>query len=388
MKNKTKKLFLALAGACMMANLAGCGQEKDSKAGKQDNVQTQQDVLQEEGTWQANDMQQDGDVQKKEVSDPAAGKEYETIHSDEKIKEYGALVVVGDSGYELFTYRSDIAGKYVKAVNNLAKQLEGKAQVYNILVPLSSGIIFPDNLKDQIKSTDQREAMLDIFSGMSDQVKTVDIYDSLMSHRTEYIYYRTDHHWTELGAYYAYADFSKEKGIVPNEIGSYKTKDFDGFLGSFYNDTENKVLKKNPDTIHAYLPHSETKVHVTASDGTEYDWPMIYDVANYAADLKYSTFAAGDNPMTVITNKDLNDGSSCVVVKESFGNAVIPFLADHYQTIYEIDYRYWSGSVAEFAEQKGADDVILINNLSMTRNKYLVGQFQGVMKKAKKSSET
>lgn len=100
--------------------------------------------------------------------------------------------------------------------------------------------------------------------------------------------------------------------------------------------------------------------------------------------MKYSAFAAGDNPITVITNEDIRDGSSCIVVKESFGNAFIPFLADHYQNIYEIDYRYWKGNVAEYAQKKGVQDVILINNLSMTRNKYLVGQFQSVVKNKSK----
>jgi len=54
----------------------------------------------------------------------------------------------------------------------------------------------------------------------------------------------------------------------------------------------------------------------------------------------------------VIENKDLTDGSACIVVKESFGNAFIPFLVDHYQKIYVVDYRYWTGSISELAEKK------------------------------------
>ena len=57
----------------------------------------------------------------------------------------------------------------------------------------------------------------------------------------------------------------------------------------------------------------------------------------------------------------------------------MPFLVDHYQYIYVVDYRYWTGSVSALAKEKGAKDVILLNNLSMIRNKYLVGQFQGVV---------
>ena len=110
-----------------------------------------------------------------------------------------------------------------------------------------------------------------------------------------------------------------------------------------------------------------------------HDWPVIYDVSNYNAGLKYSTFIASDNPYTEIENKDLSDGSSCIVVKESFGNAFIPFLVDHYQTVYVVDYRYWTGSISKLAQDKNVNDVLFLNNLSMIRNKSLVGKLYRVL---------
>ena len=138
-------------------------------------------------------------------------------------------------------------------------------------------------------------------------------------------------------------------------------------------------LKANPDTVTAYYPNAESICHVTASDGKKYDWPVIYDVSNYNAGLKYSTFIASDNPYTEIENKDLSDGSSCIVVKESFGNAFIPFLVDHYQTVYVVDYRYWTGSISKLAQDKKVNDVLFLNNLSMIRNKSLVGKLYRVL---------
>jgi hypothetical protein len=137
-------------------------------------------------------------------------------------------------------------------------------------------------------------------------------------------------------------------------------------------------MKANPDTVTAYYPNAESVMHVKASDGTKYDWPVIYDVSNYSESLKYSAFIASDNPYTKIVNKDLDDGSACIVVKESFGNAFVPFLVDHYQTIYVIDYRYWTGSISELAQKKKVADVIFVNNLSMIRNKSLVGKLHRV----------
>ena len=75
---------------------------------------------------------------------------------------------------------------------------------------------------------------------------------------------------------------------------------------------------------------------------------------------------------------DLSDGSKCIVVKESFGNAFVPFLVDHYQTVYVIDYRYYSGSVSALAKANGVTDVIFANNLSAIRGSYQVGKLAGV----------
>lgn len=317
-----------------------------------------------------------------EEADSEATKEdsqYEKIESDSKLSNYDGVVVIGNSGYELYTYREDSAKAYAKSVNKLAEKLKGKADVYDIVIPLSSGIVFPDNRRDEVNSSDQKVAMDNIFGMLKDGVKKVDIYDALMSHRTEYIYFRTDHHWTTLGAYYAYQRLCEEKGIEAEDIDSYEKKEFDGFLGSFYNDTSSEKLKKKPDVVTGYIPKAEATLKYTTTDGQEITWPIINDVSSYGAGLKYSAFIGADNPYTIIENSDLTDGSSCIVVKESFGNAFVPFLVDHYQTIYVIDYRYYQGTIEKLVKDTGAQDVILANNLSMIRNQYLVGQFQKVV---------
>jgi hypothetical protein len=300
------------------------------------------------------------------------------IISDKRITEYQDIVTVDDCGYEVYTYLGDVADDYASTVSQVADSLAGTADVYDLVIPLGSGITFPDNLQDKFASDDQCEAVKTIEGKMGGNVHVVDVYDSLLEHRDEYIYFRTDRHWTTLGAYYAYEEFCAAKGIRPESLVSYETKEFDGFVGSFYNNTKDAKLKGNPDTVTAFYPHADSILHVTASDGTTYDWPVIYDVSNYSESLKYSTFIASNNPYTEIENKELDDGSACIVVKESFGNAFVPFLVDHYQTIYVVDYRYWMGSISGLAQETGASDVIFINNLSMIRNRSLVGKLHRV----------
>ena len=378
-QRKKKKIIGMVAGVtAVVAIVAGVILVKhivsSSKNDSKQEVESQQSAQDAEGTTGTEQAGTETEVKEE------AAVEYDKLESKEKVKVVNGVAVVGNSAYELFTYRESSAKAYAKAVNALAKDLDGKAEVYDMVIPLSSGITFPDNLVDKIDSTNQRDAMLSIMGMMNSKVKSVDIYDALMKHRKEYIYFRTDHHWTALGAYYAYTALCEEMGIEPEKLEEYETREFEGFVGSFYNDTKNESLKKHPDVITAYLPKSEAKMHVTPAKGQDYDWDIIYDVNSYGASLKYSTFIASDNPFTEITNQTLTDESSCIVVKESFGNAFVPFLVDHYQHVYVVDYRYWQGNLSKLAEEKKAKDVILLNNLSMIRNQYLVGQLQGVMK--------
>lgn len=303
---------------------------------------------------------------------------YEEVVSDGEIVEYGPVVVLDGAAYERVGFKEDVALSYAETINEFANDLQGVAEVYDLLIPLGSGITFPDNRRDEINSSDQHATMELIFGALDDVVKKVDVYDALMSHRSEYIYFRTDHHWTARGAYYAYTKFCEAKGIEAAALDSYETDAFEGFLGTYYMDTKDKSLKEGKDTVEVFYPKSDTSFTVTPEEGDIFSWRVVNDVSTYKPGTKYSTFIAGDNPYSVIENKDVTDGTSCVVVKESFGNAFVPFLVDHYQTIYIVDYRYWEGSLEQLVKDTGAQDLIFANNLSMVSNKYLVGQLRKV----------
>lgn len=323
----------------------------------------------------------DDEQQSEESGSNAPADDYPPIETNASLKDYGNVVSVGDAAYELYSYTDSTAEKYASYVNKTAKALSGTSDVYDVIIPLSSGITLPDKFYGKISSSDQKQATENIIEKLNDDVKAVNMYDNLMKHRNEYIYFRTDHHWTALGAYYGYEKFCEAKGVIPISLDRHEKVDFEGFLGSFYNDTgKAKVLKENPDTITAYKPVSpDVSMVYTTTDGSSNSWEVIYDVTDYPSSIKYSTFIAGDNPMTVIKNKNIADGSKCVVLKESFGNAFVPFLVDHYSEMYVIDYRYWEGNVVDFAKEKGADDVIFLNNLSMIRSDYLTGKLGQVI---------
>ena len=305
---------------------------------------------------------------------------YPAILSDEKAYTYDTgIVVVGNAGFEIYNYVSSAADRYAKTINKLTKTLDSGVQVYDMIAPTSMGITYPDNKRKHINSSSQETALINIEKKLSGRENFVPVYQALMAHRREYLFFRTDHHWTQLGAYYAYEAFCREKGMTPNPLSAYRKKEYSGFRGTFYRDSkQNKNLKM--DTLEAYYPISgQVSVEYTSAEGKRGTVPLISDVKEYGESMKYLAYIGGDNPYTVIQNKDKHDGTSCILVKESYGNAFVPYLVDHYETIYVIDYRYWEGKLASFVKKKRAKEVIILNNISMTRNSYLIGKLAQII---------
>lgn len=288
------------------------------------------------------------------------------------------LYVKDGAAYSLYYFVQDSATEYIDALNNAAAKLSGVANVYDILVPNNSGVLLSDDDLTKLGGSDQKQA-IEYYYSMMQGVKTVDIFDTLKAHNNEYIYFRTDHHWTADGAFYAYEEFCKVKGITEIPLDKRKKDTFEGFLGSFYNTLQNSDMKKNPDTIYAYEPIGTNDMTYWNDDGSEQKWNVIMDVKGWDKGTLYSTFVGGDTPMAVIENPNVTDGSTCVVMKESYGNAFIPFLVDHYSTIYILDYRYSDVNVIDFVKEKQADDLICINNISLIGDKDVAATIKGVL---------
>jgi hypothetical protein len=215
---------------------------------------------------------------------------------------------------------------------------------------------------------------------MSSNVIPVQCVDNLLAHRDEYLYFRTDWHWNGIGAYYGYEAFCQAKGITPYTMSQRTERQYGGYLGGMYTNfgyPEN--LKNTPDTVYAYEPYcSSAFMYFTEKNGgAKTYWPIIMDVSGWAYYSKYNTFCGSDQPFAELSNPEVTDGSVLIVVKESFGNALMSYVVDHYSTVYEIDYRYWSDpsgrNLVQFAKDVGATDILFANNIGMIRTDYLIG---------------
>ena len=305
--------------------------------------------------------------------------------SGKDVNKVGTIYVMGNAAFESYEYNDNRGTTYAELITKVADSLQGVSSVYCMPIPLSSGVVMPEEYESKVSVGNQETAIDSVLGHMGTNVVEVDIFGTLEAHREEYLYFRTDHHWTQLGAYYAYTEFCKAKGITAHNLDEYKHVAYTDFVGSFYfshyENNKNTVLplKNAPDTVYTYEPISNAKMTVTNSDGATFAWPIIKDVSKYKTGVKYSCFIAGDNPYTVIENKDITDGSSCVVIKESYGNAFVPFLVDHYQTVYVIDQRYWEGNLIDFAKTNNVNDVIFANNLTAIGSKSQLANFRGII---------
>lgn len=275
------------------------------------------------------------------------------------------VLVCGDYALEIFG--ASASSSYAKAVSDFAAKYP-KLNVSCAIVPKSSAFNAPtsfSNLKDATKTliTNQYQNQKKFIDGtyalLSDSVKKIDVIGELTPHKGEYLFYRTDHHWTSLGAYYASVAYCNQNGIKPRPLGEYRTVRTDGYIGSMYafcGTPKPACLKTNPDSTIGRLPAVAYTMTYTR-DGAEYAGSAINEKA-----AGYMMFICGDQPYTKIVTQN-QTGKKLLVFKESFGNAFVPYMIDYYDEIYVIDIRETTPAVSSIVSEKGVTDVLFINNV-------------------------
>lgn len=195
-------------------------------------------------------------------------------------------------------------------------------------------------------------------------VKTIDCLSYLSGHKDDYIYYRTDHHWTSLGAYYAYCAAAKALGYTAYGLNEFNIESVSSdFHGTLYSKTLDSGV--TADTIDYYhLKNGEPKVRMTADDGeakTVYDSLYVRDFLKVKD--KYSSFT-GSNVPYIDIETDVDNGKSLLLVKDSYAHSLVPFLAKHYSRITMVDLRYTSGSLERFLDVNDYSQVLFMYNVS------------------------
>lgn len=261
--------------------------------------------------------------------------------------------------------------KNLSYVSKLSKKVD--IQVYLGLIP-SAAEVWQWKLPDGADSFDQA-AFLKL-TAEETGLPMVDFYETLTAYSGEDIFYRTDHHWTTLGAYYGYTAVMEALGreALPADAFARKTyPNSDQFNGTLYSTSGIHWL--TPDTIEYWV--GEEGISVTSWRSGAPEEAALYDFSYLDVKDKYSSFLGGNQPLCVIENEDAPDGGKLLLVRDSYSDALAPFLAQSFSEVHLLDLRYYRASVAAYAEEHGIDSILVlysVPNFIEDKNLVFLGQ--------------
>ena len=232
---------------------------------------------------------------------------------------------------------------------------------YVMLVPNAANVL-SDKLPPFAVVEDQKQIFDDIQNELDEYIHWVDVSQILKKHKSEVIYYHTDHHWTTLGAYYAFQELAASMELDISKISTMKpyavTNDFNGTLSA----------------TSGYETGYEEPIYIYASEQTE-DMPEVvvnyvnekkktatlYDTSKLEEKDKYAVFLGGNYPLIDIrTTADTID--RLLLIKDSYANCMIPFLTPYFREIVVVDPRYYYGDIKELMEENDFTSVLFLYN--------------------------
>ncbi|HIU68181.1 MAG TPA: hypothetical protein IAC64_11965 [Candidatus Caccomorpha excrementavium] len=231
----------------------------------------------------------------------------------------------------------------------------GEDRVHAMLVPTAQEIL-EDKLPPFAEGYDQ-EAYIEQVQALIPGGNLVDVSDALREHASEYIFYRTDHHWTTLGAYYAYREWASASGLTPYEQEDYT---IETVTDEFYGTLQSKVnIKPEPDEIRLYCTDASYSV-IYNLDGNVKD--TLYNMEALETKDKYTVFLGGNNALVQI-GTEADNGRKLLIIKDSFAHCFAPFAADHFEETYMVDFRYFNMPISDFIEEYGITDILVLYNV-------------------------
>lgn len=182
----------------------------------------------------------------------------------------------------------------------------------------------------------------------------------LDNHLGEQLYYRTDHHWTTLAAFYVYEDWAKEKGFAPLSLSHYTRETL---TASFEGTVQSKVgIQTVTDSIQRFVPDEETAYAVTYNQETEQKTDL-YETDQLEDKNKYQVFFGGNQAIVRIASES-GSGRKLLVIKDSYANCLIPFAIREFSEIDMVDIRYYNAAVSELIAEGGYTDLLFLYNAS------------------------
>lgn len=282
--------------------------------------------------------------------------------------EMSGSVLVLDDGRAIDLYGGgyERGQNYAETLNQLKTLVGDQVNVFSLVAPTAVSFYLPDDLSYMAGSEWDN---IDHLNSFFDGIIPVDAYTELSKHVNEDIYFRTDHHWQPLGAYYAAQAFANIAQVPFAPLSDYETIAMEGYVGTMYGySNENQLVKNNPDVFTYYKPKNEyTVTYYTQSLTDPYEAGLfLKSLEDTPVVSWYLVFMGGDDEVAHV-HTDVANGRKLVIVKDSYGNAVVPCLTNSFEDIWVVDMRYFEGSISQLVKDEGLTDVLFcMNSFSAT----------------------
>ena len=269
-----------------------------------------------------------------------------------KLGSAKGLMIYDGMGIQIFGGSNNYSKLFASVINDYRSTFDSSKNIYYMGIPAHGEYYMPDDYK---KGNSESKNIAFTATLLNPQIKSVFIADYIKQHRKEYIFFNTDHHWTDLGSYYAYQKFCEAAALKATPIENYDLEYRGKFLGSLYQLTRDQRLKEKGDSliIHKIRNKYTMKVLDNSRNYTKGSAGQMY----YKWNNTYGCYISGDLPLERF-DSDVKNNRRLVVIKNSFGNALIPHLVQNFETVFVIDYRYFQGSVYDLVINQNITDVL------------------------------
>lgn len=305
------------------------------------------------------------------------------IMNDGPLKDDGAIgevkkrvFVFKNRAFEMFGGGPAMGKSYADVINLYNRLGIPGLQIYNLIIPVA--LEFEITEKYAKLQKPNRPAIEHVYNSLDSNIKKVWAIDEIRKHREKYIYFNTDHHWTSLGAYYAYRAFCTTAGLTPVSLDTVKYKTKPSFLGSLYRLTRDPGLKSNPDSVRYYLFRDSVNFYIGSTSIGYWAKSKMYG-EGASGPNSYSVFLQGDLPIVKMETQHMN-GRKIAVVKESYGNAFAPYLINNYEKVIVVDQRYYTGDFVKMLKAEGINELLFINNIFAAHTPFHIEKIRGLKK--------
>lgn len=269
----------------------------------------------------------------------------------------------GDDGYIITKpAAAQRAEKNLELINKFSASFD---EVGLMVVP-SAGYMLDSKLPKVHADYPDEQVYAYINSNKASNIRFYDLCEDFGDHVVsgEQIYYKTDHHWTSLGAYTAYGRYCEDNSLEATRMDDFEVSTYENFYGTTY--SSSGYFLRDPDTLEVWENKDlsdSIKVTITEGSTTE-TFDSMYFEEHLTEDDMYPVFLDGNHALVTVENTKAKSDDTILIIKDSFAHCAAPFFAENYAKVIMVDLRYYKMPVSEIVKTEGVDEVLFLYGMN------------------------